>query len=141
MDMLVDTAFAHVARREPAASAVAAREQPLQAAAAAASLSRVAVSAVAEGDKAKTAAGDDRRRDAADRPPPLPSRSGSMAKVELQFNYEQELNRTFIDLVGRESDSDRVVRMPPEQLVRYIEQMKAESRPVADEAPRLDALA
>jgi hypothetical protein len=94
---------------------------------------------LAEGGEAKTAAGDDRRRDAADRAP-LPSRPGELAKVELQFTYEEELNRTFIDLVGRESDSDRVVRMPPEQLIRYIEQMKAEARPVEDEAPRIDAI-
>lgn len=140
MDILLDTAHAHTTRREPATAAVAAREQPPQPAVAV-TLSRVAVTALGQGDKAKTAAGDDRRRDPADRQASLQSQPGATGKVELQFNYEQELNRTFIDLVGRESAEERVMRMPPEQLVRYIEQIKAEEKPAQETPARLDAVA
>ncbi len=139
MDILLDAALPQVTRREPAASAAAVREQALQANPGV--TSPVAVAAAAGSEQSKNAGKDERREDEADHRPSPPLSADAAGKVELKFHYEQELNRTFLDLVDGNSGDDRLTRMPPEQFARYVAQIKADAAPAADDAPRLDALA
>ncbi len=140
MDILLDAAFTPMARREPLASAMAARDQGPQAGAG--TVTPAAVAAMAAGEKPKTTAdderGDDKTKQHAPQPAAQPDAAGT---VELQFNYERELNRIFIDLVGKQTGDERLMRMPPEQFARYVEQIKAETETAADQSPRLDAIA
>lgn len=53
--------------------------------------------------------------------------------------YEREFNRTFIDVVDRDDKDERLMRIPSEKLVKFIEDMSDPSSETAP-GPRLDAI-
>ncbi|MCP5365747.1 MAG: hypothetical protein H6905_11070 [Hyphomicrobiales bacterium] len=109
---------------------------------AATSVSVLAVKPAAKSEASSRAVDDeDREKEAASEQHMASATPSAGESYDRRVVYEREFNRTFIDVVERDDKDERLMRIPSEKLVKFIEDMNDPSSPSETATgPRLDAI-
>jgi hypothetical protein len=118
MTVHLDGATDAVYRPEPRVPAAVAKDDQ----AATTPATPVAVTAAGKSERSRLARENDDRRDEVARPDRHGAQSAAadVQSYERRLVYERELKRTFLDVVDSEDGQQRLMRIPPEKLVRFL---------------------
>jgi len=108
---------------------------------AATSISVLAVKPTAKTEAGSRAVDDkDREKESAKDRHMAPAKPSVGESYDRRVVYESEFNRTFIDVVERDDKDERLMRIPSEKLVKFLEDMEDPSKSETAPGPRLDAI-